>query len=85
MPKLATFPRTMYFDYKLPDGVDDLDDDEIVEEYGVNENDCCLYIKLKGNDEELKIEPVKYPKEDDFHFQEYPECYNGDSDDEEED
>tara|TARA_R110000744_G_scaffold366960_1_gene476264 strand:- start:18 stop:269 length:252 start_codon:yes stop_codon:yes gene_type:complete len=82
MPKFATFPKIIYYDYKLPDGVDDLDDDEIVEEYGVNEGDCCLYIKLKDNDEELKIEPVVYPKDDEFHFQEYPECYN-EKDDEE--
>ena len=76
MPKFATFPKIIYYEYKLPDGIEDLDDDEKVEEYGVNENDCCLYIKLKDNDEEIKIEPVQHPEEDDFHFQEYPECYN---------
>lgn len=76
MPTIATFPRTMYYDYKLPDGIEDLDDDENVEEYGVNESDCCLYIKLKDNDEKIKIEPEQDPEEDDFHFQEYPECYD---------
>tara|TARA_R110001599_G_scaffold4624_1_gene23728 strand:- start:610 stop:861 length:252 start_codon:yes stop_codon:yes gene_type:complete len=82
MPKFATFPKTIYYEYKLPEGVDDLDDDEIVEEYGVDEGDCCLYIKLKDNDEELKIEPVEYPNDEEFYFQEYPECYN-EKDDEE--
>lgn len=82
MPRFATFPKIVYYEYKLPDGIEDLDYDENVEEYGVNENDCCLYIKLKDNDEEIKIEPTKHPEEDDFHFQEYPECYDVVSDDE---
>ena len=71
MSKIATFSKITYYDYKLPDGVDDLDDDEIVEKYGVDAGDCCLYIKLKDNDEELKIEPVEYLNDDDFFFQEY--------------
>jgi len=76
MPKFATFSKITYYEYKLPEEVDDLDYDDNVQEYGVNENDCCLYIKLKDKDEEIKIEPTKHPEEDDFHFQEYPECYD---------
>jgi len=82
MPKIATFSKITHYEYKLPNEIDDLDYDDNVQEYGVNENDFCLYIKLKDKEEEIKIEPVKYPKENDYCFQEYPECYDETEDEE---
>ena len=70
MSKFVVIPNCRDYYFKLPDGIETLEDEK-VEKYYVKY--CDLHLKLKGNDEWFIIEPT-YTDEDGSFLNKHEYC-----------